>query len=126
MNTALLNSCAPELLLLGRRKVRDVYDLGDALLSVATDRISCIDVVMRTPIPDKGAMFVQMARFWFQQTRFIVRNCLGSLCWSKKPPAHPLADEVVLKTSEKYREALQRITGGKLLSTQLPKGDETL
>lgn len=126
MNTALLNSCAPELPLLDRRKVRDVYELGDALLSVATDRISCFDVVLPTPIPDKGAVFAQMSRLWLQQTKSIVRNYLESLGWSKKPPAHPLPDEVVLKTSEKYREALQRITGGKLLSTQLPKGDETL
>ncbi len=126
MNTALLNSHVQELPLLGRGKVRDNYDLGDALLSVAADRIYCFDVVLPTPIPDKGAVLAQMSRFWFHQTKSIVRNYLESLGWSKQPPAHHLPAEVVLKTSEKYHEAVQCVTGSELLSTQLPKGGETL
>ncbi len=51
--------------LLSRGKVRDVYDMGDALLIVATDRISCFDVVLPTPIPGKGCVLTQMSRFWF-------------------------------------------------------------
>ena len=74
MNPPLLNSTVPELPLLGRGKVRDIYDLQDALLIVATDRISCFDVVLPTPIPDKGTVLTQMSQFWFQQTGDIVRN----------------------------------------------------
>ena len=48
-----------------RGKVRDVYDLGDRLLLVATDRISAYDVVLPTPIPGKGAMLTRLSRFWF-------------------------------------------------------------
>ncbi|MBI4717609.1 MAG: phosphoribosylaminoimidazolesuccinocarboxamide synthase [Planctomycetes bacterium] len=51
---------------LRRGKVRDVYDLGDELLLVATDRISAYDVVLPTPIPGKGAMLTQISRFWFR------------------------------------------------------------
>lgn len=74
MNAVLFNSAVPELRLIGRGKVRDIYDLGDALLIVATDRISCFDVVLPTPIPHKGVVLAQMSRFWFQQTGSIVRN----------------------------------------------------
>jgi len=51
--------------LAARGKVRDVYDLGDRLLIVATDRISAFDVVMATPIPDKGRVLTRLSRFWF-------------------------------------------------------------
>ena len=70
----LTDSNVPELTLLARGKVRDIYDLGDALLIVATDRISCFDVVLPTPIPDKSRVLTQMSRFWFQQTGGIIRN----------------------------------------------------
>lgn len=50
-----------------RGKVRDVYDLGDRLLLVATDRISAFDWVLPTGIPDKGRVLTQLSRFWFQQ-----------------------------------------------------------
>ena len=72
--TTIAYSNVPELPLLGRGKVRDIYDLRDALLIVATDRISCFDVVLPTPIPDKGAVLTQMSRFWFQRTAHIVQN----------------------------------------------------
>jgi phosphoribosylaminoimidazole-succinocarboxamide synthase len=52
---------------LRRGKVRDVYDLGDRLLLVSTDRISAFDWVLPTPIPDKGRVLTQIAAFWFQQ-----------------------------------------------------------
>ena len=48
-----------------RGKVRDVYDLGDKLLLVATDRISAFDWVMPTGIPDKGRILTQLSKFWF-------------------------------------------------------------
>ena len=47
-------------------KVRDIYDLGDRLLLVATDRISAFDVVMAEPIPDKGRILTQISAFWFR------------------------------------------------------------
>lgn len=49
-----------------RGKVRDIYDLGDEILLVATDRISAYDVVLPTPIPGKGVMLTQISKFWFQ------------------------------------------------------------
>ena len=57
-------------------KVRDVYDLGDALLMVATDRISAFDVVMPTGIPDKGRVLTQMSLFWFDLLAPLVPNHL--------------------------------------------------
>ena len=62
----------------GRGKVRDIYDLGDRLLIVATDRISAFDVVMPNPIPDKGRILTQLSRFWFDLTKDIVPNHLFS------------------------------------------------
>jgi len=62
------------LTLKGRGKVRDIYDLGDRLLIVATDRISAFDVVMPNPIPDKGRILTQLSIFWFNLTKEIVSN----------------------------------------------------
>jgi len=62
------------LTLKGRGKVRDIYDLGDRLLIIATDRISAFDVVMPNPIPDKGRVLTQLSRFWFDMTKKIVTN----------------------------------------------------
>ncbi|MCL6630658.1 MAG: phosphoribosylaminoimidazolesuccinocarboxamide synthase, partial [Armatimonadetes bacterium] len=50
-------------------KVRDVYDLGDELLIIATDRISAYDVVMPNGIPDKGRVLTQLSLFWFDLTQ---------------------------------------------------------
>ena len=58
----------------GRGKVRDIYDLGDRLLIVATDRMSAFDVVMPNPIPDKGRILTQLSKFWFDLTKEIVSN----------------------------------------------------
>jgi len=66
------------LTLKGRGKVRDIYDLGDRLLIVATDRISAFDVVMPDPIPDKGRILTQLSGFWFNLTKGIVPNHIVS------------------------------------------------
>lgn len=58
----------------GRGKVRDIYDLGDQLLIVATDRISAFDVVMPNPIPGKGRVLTRLSKFWFDLTEEIVSN----------------------------------------------------
>jgi len=59
-------------------KVRDIYELGDTLLIVATDRISAFDYVLGSGIPDKGKVLTQLSAFWFEQTQHIVRNHLIS------------------------------------------------
>src|SRR5262245_45768943 len=57
-----------------RGKVRDIYDLGDKLLIVATDRLSAFDVVMPTPIPDKGKVLTQLSLFWFNLLKDVIPN----------------------------------------------------
>lgn len=59
-----------------RGKVRDIYDLGDKLLIVATDRISAFDVVLPTGIPDKGKVLTKLSLYWFEQMEGIVKNHL--------------------------------------------------
>lgn len=61
-----------------RGKVRDIYNLGEYLLIVATDRISAFDVVLPNGIPDKGRVLTQLSLYWFERTRHIVPNHLVS------------------------------------------------
>jgi phosphoribosylaminoimidazole-succinocarboxamide synthase len=68
-----------DLLLLASGKVREIYDLGDTLLLVASDRISTYDVVHPTPIPDKGAVLTGLSTFWFERTTDLVANHLISV-----------------------------------------------
>src|SRR5271167_1242535 len=70
----ILETNFPALKLRARGKVRDIYDLGDRLLLVATDRLSAFDVVMPTPIPDKGRVLTQLSLFWFQRLSAVVPN----------------------------------------------------
>jgi phosphoribosylaminoimidazole-succinocarboxamide synthase len=72
----LVQSGISELPLWRRGKVRDVYDLGDRLLIVTTDRISAFDVVLPTPIPGKGAVLTQLSLFWFDLLKDEVPNHL--------------------------------------------------
>jgi phosphoribosylaminoimidazole-succinocarboxamide synthase len=60
--------------LLSRGKVRDIYDFSEALLIVATDRLSAFDVVMNEGIPFKGKVLTQISDFWFEETKEIVKN----------------------------------------------------
>lgn len=64
----------PGLKLRGRGKVRDIYEMGDKLLIVATDRLSAFDVVLPTPIPDKGKVLTQISLFWFDKLRGSIPN----------------------------------------------------
>jgi len=57
-----------------RGKVRDIYDLGDELLIIATDRLSAFDVILPTPIPDKGRVLTQLSLFWFDLLKDILPN----------------------------------------------------
>ena len=67
-NTVIVTSTdLPDLSMARRGKVRDVYDLGDELLIVATDRVSAFDVVLPNGIPHKGSVLTQISRFWFER-----------------------------------------------------------
>ncbi|MBF0118257.1 MAG: phosphoribosylaminoimidazolesuccinocarboxamide synthase [Desulfobacterales bacterium] len=74
MNSTLFETNFPGLNLFKRGKVRDVYDLGEHFLMVATDRISAFDVVMPNPIPDKGKILTQISIFWFKLMEPYVKN----------------------------------------------------
>jgi phosphoribosylaminoimidazole-succinocarboxamide synthase len=74
MNLPIKETEFPELKLLKRGKVRDMYDLGDSLLMIATDRLSAFDVVMPDPIPDKGIILTQISLFWFEMMQSLVAN----------------------------------------------------
>ena len=74
MTNVVLKTDIPEAKLLHRGKVRDIYDAGDALLLIATDRISAFDVVMAQGIPMKGVVLTQLSKFWFSKTADIVPN----------------------------------------------------
>jgi phosphoribosylaminoimidazole-succinocarboxamide synthase len=78
-----------------RGKVRDLYDVGDALLIVATDRISAFDYVLGSGIPDKGRILTQLSRFWFDQTRALVPNHLVTMDVSRYPPPFDAAAEML-------------------------------
>ena len=72
--TILLKSDFDDLTLVKRGKVRDVYEVDDKLLIVATDRMSAFDVVMDDPIPDKGKILTAISIFWFDQLTSVVKN----------------------------------------------------
>jgi len=67
-------------------KVRDIFDLGDTLLLVATDRISAFDYVLGSGIPDKGKVLTQLSAFWFARTTGIVRNHVVATDVADFPP----------------------------------------
>jgi phosphoribosylaminoimidazole-succinocarboxamide synthase len=72
----LLDTHLPDLVLFARGKVRDIYDFGDRLLLVATDRISAFDVVLPTGIPTKGQILTALSAFWFRMMGDLVPNHL--------------------------------------------------
>jgi phosphoribosylaminoimidazole-succinocarboxamide synthase len=72
-------SALSDLPLIASGKVREIYDLGEKLLLVASDRISTYDVVHPTPIPDKGSVLTGLSTFWFERTSGIVPNHLVSV-----------------------------------------------
>src|SRR5438105_11271238 len=81
--------------LLGRGKVRDIYDVGEHLLIIATDRLSAFDVVLPTPIPDKGKVLTQMSAFWFDYFKDAVPNHLVSTTVDDFPKnLHPFREQL--------------------------------
>jgi len=84
-----------DLNLIKRGKVRDIYDLGENLLMVATDRISAFDVIMPDPIPDKGIILTQISLFWFEMMKPIIENHVVSADVDEFPAAcRPYADDL--------------------------------
>ena len=77
-----------------RGKVRDIYDLGDKLLIVATDRLSAFDVILPTPIPDKGRVLTQLSLFWFKLLSDVIPNHVLSST-NFPPPFHLHLDVLV-------------------------------
>jgi phosphoribosylaminoimidazole-succinocarboxamide synthase len=95
MGTPVVETNFPGLDLLKRGKVRDVYDLGDHLLMIATDRISAFDVVMPNPIPDKGKILNRLSLFWFREMESLVGNHVVSGMVADYPEAcRPYEDEL--------------------------------
>lgn len=86
MTQAILETNCPNLNLLARGKVRDIYDLDDRLLLVASDRISTYDVVFPTPVPLKGKILTQISRYWFDQCAHITPNHVVSFDVDDFPP----------------------------------------
>lgn len=78
--SALLNSDIPQLELLNRGKVRDIYAVDDEhLLIVTTDRLSAFDVILPQPIPGKGEVLTRVSNFWFERTKNLIPNHLTDL-----------------------------------------------
>ena len=115
MTTPVLNTDFPGLKLAARGKVRDIYDLGETLLIVTTDRISAFDVIMNEGIPNKGYVLTQISAYWFREMEGIIKNHIistdvadfpkecqpyaetlaGRSMWVKK--AKPLAAECIVR-----------------------------
>lgn len=87
----------PELRLYKKGKVRDVFEVEDMLLIVASDRISAFDFVLPSLIPDKGKILTQLSKFWFEYTSLICMNHMVTADVRKFPP-----------TLQKYRELLEK------------------
>ena len=93
MKTPVSQTDFKDLKLLKRGKVRDIYDLGENLLMVATDRISAFDVVMPDPIPDKGIILTQISLFWFEIMKSVIKNHVISADVAEFPAiCQPYAD----------------------------------
>jgi phosphoribosylaminoimidazole-succinocarboxamide synthase len=82
----LVATSLPNLTLFRTGKVRDVYDLGDALLIVATDRISAFDYILATGIPDKGRVLTQLSAFWFSKLSGVIPNHFVTMDVDAYPP----------------------------------------
>jgi len=92
---ALFETNLPGIPLHSRGKVRDIYDAGEFLLIVASDRLSAFDCVLPTPIPDKGRVLTQMTLFWLDLLRDLVPNHFVTAQLNEYPTAfRPFADQL--------------------------------
>jgi phosphoribosylaminoimidazole-succinocarboxamide synthase len=94
LHPVVLETNFPGVKLLARGKVRDIYEFGDRLLLVATDRLSAFDVVLPTPIPDKGRVLTQLSLFWFEMLKDVVPN-------------HVISGTEFPKELDRYREQVR-------------------
>ena len=94
--TTIYQTNFPTLKFLKRGKVRDIYDLGEHLLIIATDRLSAFDVVMQQPIPYKGKVLTQISNYWFEIVRDIIPNHIIAMDVEKFP-----------KECEQYKDQLR-------------------
>jgi len=140
MKKPVIETHFPELKLLKRGKVRDVYDLDGFFLMVASDRLSAFDVVMPDPIPDKGIILTQLSLFWFDIVQPLVQNHVVARVVDQYPAVcRPYADVLegrsmlVKKAQPLPIECIVRgyISGsgwkeysetGKICGIQLPQG----
>ena len=82
-----------------RGKVRDIYDLGDTLLIVATDRLSAFDVIMPQGIPFKGKVLTKISEFWFDQMKDVIPNhLLSTIVYDFPPACKPYWDQLKDRT----------------------------
>jgi len=99
MNKVLSEIIIPELRLYKKGKVRDIYEVDDKLLIVATDRISAFDFVLPSLIPDKGKILTQLSKFWFDFTSYICPNHMLATEVQDYPPPLPRYKDILEKRS---------------------------
>ena len=89
----------PDLKLVKRGKVRDIYDLGDTLLMVMSDRISAFDVIMPNPVPGKGKVLTQISLFWFDAMKPLIDNHVVASDVDEYPPqCRPYAEDLAQRS----------------------------
>lgn len=95
MHNTVLETNLEGVRLLRRGKVRDIYEIKDYLLIVATDRVSAFDVVLPTGIPEKGKILTQISLFWFDKVKDIVENHVVSANVEEFPAPLPAYKEIL-------------------------------
>lgn len=105
MTKLVLTTDFPDLKSAGRGKVRDIYDLGDSLLIVTTDRISAFDVIMNEGIPGKGQVLTQISAFWFRLMEGIIPNHVISTEVDDYPPECAKYSEILRGRSMLVKKA---------------------
>ncbi|MBW2635159.1 MAG: phosphoribosylaminoimidazolesuccinocarboxamide synthase [Deltaproteobacteria bacterium] len=95
MESYVMETDFPDLKLVKRGKVRDIYDLGDTLLMVMSDRISAFDVIMPDPVPGKGKVLTQISLFWFEAMQALIENHIVASDVAQYPKAcQPYAEDL--------------------------------
>jgi len=97
MQNAITKISIPELKLFREGKVRNVYDLGDKLLFVASDRISAFDVIMPNGIPEKGKILNMISEFWFKETKDVISNHMISTDINEIIKENPILEQYRLQ-----------------------------